>query len=171
MKKILIFLTICFLNISCSVVRAEEEGGTMKITSTAFAHNTMIPKKYTCQGSDINPPLEISRIPEAAKSLVLIVDDPDAPGATWVHWVVYNIPVSERIAENSVPGEQGENDFGKRKYGGPCPPGGTHRYFFKIYALDTTLASRGNMTKKDLEYAMKPHILAEAELIGLYKKS
>ncbi len=143
----------------------------MKITSPDFAQNTMIPKKYTCQGPDINPPLEISGIPEAAKSLALIVDDPDAPGGTFVHWVVYNMPVSERIAENSVLSEQGENDFGTRKYGGPCPPGGTHRYFFKIYALDSTIPSKGSMKKKDLERAMKGHVLAEAELIGLYTKS
>jgi Raf kinase inhibitor-like YbhB/YbcL family protein len=146
----------------------------MKISSSAFGHNGQIPTKYTCDGSDINPPLRFEGVPADAKSLALIVDDPDAPAGTWVHWVVWSIyPRSTEIRENSVPAGalQGKNDFNKRAYGGPCPPSGTHRYFFKLYALDTTLNIGANTTKATLESAMKGHILAEAQLIGLYKRS
>ena len=142
----------------------------MKINSPAFQHDTMIPKKYTCQGQDINPALRFEDVPEATKSLALIVDDPDAPSGMWVHWVVYNIALTDQIEEDSVPGKQGMNDFRRKDYGGPCPPSGTHRYFFKIYALDTELDLPENIRKNDLEVAMQGHILAQAELIGLYKK-
>lgn len=145
----------------------------MKITSPAFFHNGMIPKKYTCQGEDINPPLDFTDVPTYAKSLALIVDDPDAPMGTWVHWIVYNIkPDCFHIAENSVPEGAllGKNDFGKFQYGGPCPPSGTHRYFFKLYALDCVLDLKGVVNKTQLLSAMEGHILAEAELVGLYKK-
>ena len=142
----------------------------MNITSSAFQHNQMIPKKYTCQGEDINPPLDIAGIPSGAKSLVLIVDDPDAPMKTWVHWVVFDIPVTQTIAENSIPGKQGYNDFGRNDWGGPCPPSGTHRYFFKIYALDSTLNLKEGSKKQEVEKAMQGHLLGQAELIGLYKK-
>ena len=114
--------------------------------------------------------MNISDIPDGAKSLVLIVDDPDAPMGTWVHWVVYNIPVASTIKENTVPGPQGNNDFGRVEWGGPCPPSGTHRYFFKVYALDTTLSFVKAPQKADVLKAMEGHILAHAELIGLYKK-
>lgn len=147
------------------------KGGDIQITSPAFKNNETIPKKYTCQGEDINPPLEISGIPDGAKSLALIVDDPDAPGKTWVHWVVYDIPVTSQIAEDSVPGKQGHNDFMRNDWGGPCPPSGTHRYFFKIYALDTALNLKDGVTKKEIEKAIQSHILDQAELIGLYKKN
>ena len=142
----------------------------MNIASSAFQHNQMIPKKYTCQGEDINPPLDITGVPSGAKSLVLIVDDPDAPMKTWVHWVVFDIPVTQTIAENSIPGKQGYNDFGRNDWGGPCPPSGTHRYFFKIYALDSTLNLKEGSKKQEVEKAMQGHLLGQAELIGLYKK-
>jgi Raf kinase inhibitor-like YbhB/YbcL family protein len=130
----------------------------------------MIPKKFTCDGQNVNPSFRIEGIPEGALSLALIVDDPDAPMGTWVHWVVYNIPKVSGIEENSVPGIQGNNDFGKKDYGGPCPPSGTHRYFFKLYALDSKLALKGQVDKKRLEQAMQGHIIQKAELVGLYKR-
>ena len=147
--------------------------GTLKIVSTAFSHNGMIPPKYTCDGADVNPPLTIEGVPENAKSLALIVDDPDAPRGTWVHWVAWNIdPKTKEIAEGSVPqgAQQGMNDFRRRDYGGPCPPSGTHRYFFKLYALDALLNPGKGATKADLEKSMKGHILAQAEIIGLYRR-
>ena len=143
----------------------------MKLTSPAFENNKFIPAKFTCEGEDINPALVIENIPEGAKSLALIMDDPDAPVGTWVHWVVYDIGIVSRIDENSIPGKQGMNDFCKKDYGGPCPPFGTHRYFFKIYALDKELGLDEGVDKKGLERAMQGHILDQAELIGLYKKS
>lgn len=142
----------------------------MKITSPEFKHNEFIPKKFTCEGSDINPVLTIEDIPKDTKSLALIVDDPDAPMGTWVHWVVYDIPVVPRIDEDSIPGKQGGNDFNRQDYGGPCPPSGTHRYFFKMYALDTQLNLAEGISKKALEKAMEGHILGKAELIGLYQR-
>ncbi|MBE0427022.1 MAG: YbhB/YbcL family Raf kinase inhibitor-like protein [Nitrospirae bacterium] len=145
----------------------------LQLTSPAFKHKEYIPRKYTCDGADINPPLQINNIPANTKSMVLIVDDPDAPARTWVHWVVWNIDyyVSE-IKENSVPkgAEQGINDFRKHEYGGPCPPSGTHRYFFKLYALDTLLNLESKAGKSNLEKAMKGHIIEKAEIIGLYKR-
>jgi len=129
-----------------------------------------IPSKYTCDGYNVNPPLNIRGIPEGTKSLVLIVDDPDAPIGTWVHWVVWNIPPKEEIGEDSVPGTEGLNDFRKHSYGGPCPPSGTHRYFFKVYALDTKLDLKRNSRKRDVERAMKGHILAQGQLVGLYSR-
>ncbi|NBD15833.1 MAG: YbhB/YbcL family Raf kinase inhibitor-like protein [Cyanobacteria bacterium] len=143
----------------------------MKITSPAFAHNESIPKKYTCQGEDINPPLTLSDIPQGTVSLTLIHDDPDAPMGTWDHWLIWNIKPVAEIKENSVPGTQGKNSWGKSCYGGPCPPSGTHRYFFKLYALDCELALSEGANKSDLEAAMANHILAQAELMGLYCKS
>lgn len=142
----------------------------MNLTSPAFGHSQMIPEKYTCQGADVNPPLAISGIPEGTKSLVLIVDDPDAPGGNWDHWLVYNIAPTPEIKENSVPGVEIKNDFRRVNYGGPCPPSGTHRYFLKLYALDTRLAFKGTPSKQELEKAMLGHILEKAELIGLYQK-
>ena len=143
----------------------------MDVTSPAFAHNTMIPQKYTCQGKDINPPLTISNIPEGTVSLALIIDDPDAPIRTWDHWIIWNIQPTAKIQENSAPGIQGKNSWGRQDYGGPCPPSGTHRYFFKLYAIDSTIDLPAGSTKADLEVAMKDHILEQAELIGLYQKS
>ena len=144
----------------------------MEITSPDFENNTMIPRKFTCQGSDISPNLRIQGVPSNAKSLALIVDDPDAPRGNWDHWLVYNIPTSTTtIPEGSIPGLQCVNDSGRQEWGGPCPPSGTHRYFFKVYALDIELPSLpGNARKVDLLNAMQGHILEKAELVGLYKK-
>jgi len=144
----------------------------MKLTSPEFGNNEFIPKKFTCEGEDMNPALIIAGVPVNAKSLALIVDDPDAPMGMWVHWVVYNIPKGfSRIEENSIPGEQGSNDFGRQNYGGPCPPSGTHRYFFKIYALDRELNLKAGLSKKELEKAMQGYMLDKVELVGLYKKT
>ncbi len=143
----------------------------MRILSPAFSHNTMIPKKYTCQGRDISPPLEITEIPAGAVTLVLIHDDPDAPGVTWDHWILYNISPVGSIKEDFIPGVQGRNSWGRNDYGGPCPPSGTHRYFFKVYALDVQLNLPEGATKKQVENAMDGHILGKTELIGLYRKS
>ena len=145
----------------------------MKIESTSFENNKIIPSVYTCDGENINPPLKISEVPEETKSLVLIVDDPDAPMGTWVHWTVWNIdPDVREIQERSCPKEavEGMTDFGKPGYGGPCPPSGTHRYFFKVYALDTVLNLEPSAKVIDIEEAMKGHILGWAQLIGLYKR-
>ena len=142
----------------------------MKLTSSEFGNNGFIPQKFTCEGEDINPPLVIESIPAMAERLALIIDDPDAPVGTFVHWVVYDIPVVSRIEENSIPGMQGINDFRRKNYGGPCPPAGTHRYFFKVYALDERLGLAEGIDKADLEKAMEGHILAKTELIGLYRK-
>ena len=142
----------------------------MKLTCPEFKNNGPILSKFTCDDSDVSPALIIEDIPKDALSLALIVDDPDAPAGTWVHWVVYDIPVMTRIKENSIPGKQGANDFGRLNYGGPCPPSGTHRYFFKIYALDKQLGLPEGITKAALEKAMQGHILDRAELVGLYKR-
>ena len=145
----------------------------MKISSSAFEHNTSIPSQYTCDGQDVSPPLGIRDIPENTQSLALIVDDPDAPGGTFVHWVVWNIPFDvTAIAENTVPAQavQGKSDFGREDYGGPCPPSGSHRYFFRLYALDTKLDLPQGSDKTDVEQAMEGHILDKAELIGLYQR-
>jgi hypothetical protein len=145
----------------------------LQLVSPAFKHNEFIPEKYTCDGKDINPPLLIENIPSGTKSMALIVDDPDAPAGTWVHWVVWNIsPDTKEMKESSVPGgaQQGVNDFRKHEYGGPCPPSGTHRYFFKLYALDTMLNLGSKAKKSDLEQAMKGHILEKTELIGRYRR-
>jgi Raf kinase inhibitor-like YbhB/YbcL family protein len=142
----------------------------LRVTSPALGSNGLIPEKYTRDGNDVNPPLHIEDIPEEAKSLALIVDDPDAPMGTWVHWVVWNIPPVRDIQEDSVPGIEGINDFQKHSYGGSCPPSGTHRYFFKVYALDAKLQLSQNARKKDVEKAMDARILAKGEIIGLYSR-
>lgn len=143
----------------------------IKVSSTAFKSDEMIPVKYTCDGDNINPPLNIEHIPEETKCLVLIVDDPDAPVGTWVHWIVWNIPVTHHIKENEIHGVQGINDFQQHHYGGPCPPSGTHRYFYKVYALDALLNLSADTKKNQLEKAMSEHIIGFGELIGLYKRS
>lgn len=142
----------------------------MKITSPDFEHNGFIPKKFTCQGEDVNPALTLEGVPPGTKSLALIVDDPDAATGMWVHWVVFDIPVTAGVDEDSVPGKQGINDFRRKDYGGPCPPSGVHRYFFKIYALDKELNLKEGISKSELEKAMQGHIFDRAQLIGLYKK-
>ena len=152
---------------------------TMKLESTAFTADGMIPSSYTCDGQDISPPLSWDAPPAATQSLALIVDDPDAPGDIFVHWVLYDLPpeiyqlpkgVSTEPTLSSG-GVQGKNDFGKFGYGGPCPPSGIHRYFFKLYALDRQLGLKAGATKAQLEAAMNGHILAAAELIGRYARS
>jgi len=141
------------------------------VKSPAFENNQLIPAKYTCDGDNVNPPLTIEGVPEETKSLVLIVDDPDAPMGTFDHWIVWNIPPTSKIEENTVPGAEGMSSYRKHAYGGPCPPYGTHRYFFKVYALDTKLDLTANSKKKDVEKAMESHVLAEGELVGLYRRS
>jgi hypothetical protein len=151
----------------------------LKITSTAFNEGQTIPEKYTCQGSDISPPLQWTNAPANAKSFALICDDPDAPVGTWVHWVAYDLPAGtsalpEDVAKTqSIAGnaKQGLNDFRRVGYGGPCPPPGKpHRYFFKLYALDEMLNLKPGATKKDLLRAMEGHVLAEGQLMGTYQR-
>ena len=144
----------------------------LSVTSPAFENNKLIPAKYTCDGDDVNPPLTIEGIPEGTKTLALIVDDPDCPTGTWDHWIVWNIPATaSKIEENTIPGTEGMNDFRRRSYGGPCPPSGTHRYFFKVYALDAKLDLSPTSRKRDVEKAMQDHVLAKGELVGLYRRS
>lgn len=146
----------------------------MQIISPAFSSNGDIPQKYTCEGQGVNPTLLFKDVPEQAKTLVLIVDDPDASTTTWVHWLVWNIDVETKgIAENSVPPEaiEGVTDFGQKGYGAPCPPTGRHGYVFKLYALDTKLNISSFSDKPVLEKAMEGYVLAKAELIGFYKKA
>lgn len=148
------------------------------ITSAAFKDSGFIPRKYTCDSSNISPPLQWSGVPRDTKSIALICDDPDAPMGTWVHWVIYNIPPDINSLPEDVPANktletgamQGTNDFRKIGYGGPCPPGGTHRYFFKIYALDNLLELNPGLTKDDLINAMEGHILTEGKLMGRYSR-
>ncbi|MFI5383758.1 MAG: YbhB/YbcL family Raf kinase inhibitor-like protein [Methanosarcina thermophila] len=142
----------------------------IKVFSSAFAANGSIPGKYTCDGINVNPPLEFEGIPEEAESLVLIVDDPDAPMKTFTHWIVWNIEPVAKIEEDSIPGVEGINDFKKIGYGGPCPPSGTHRFFFRVYALDKQLELKAGAGRKDLENEMIGHIIAEGELMGKYSK-
>lgn len=144
---------------------------TLKITSDAFRFNEHIPSVYTCEGKNINPPLTIDNIPDNTETLAIIMDDPDAPNGTFNHWVVWNIPPKPMIGENTLTGGvEGLNDYEKHNYMGPCPPKDTHRYFFKIYALDRTLHLEPNSKREALEIAMHGHIIAYGELIGLYKK-
>ena len=143
----------------------------ISITSPAFQAGGDIPAKFTCNGTNVSPELQISGVPNEAKSLVLIVDDPDAPRGLFTHWIVWNIdPKTTRIAEKSAPAAavQGTNDFGKSNYGGPCPPSGTHRYFFKIFALDTKLDLKLSARRAELDAAMRGHILAQGELMARY---
>src|SRR5688500_10792846 len=143
---------------------------TLTVYSTVFSHKGHIPSEYTCDGKDINPPLEVENIPEGTKSLALIMEDPDAPRGTFDHWLVWNISPNEAISEQTNPGISGTNDFGKTGYGGPCPPSGVHRYFFKVYALDTKLELLAGADKKTLLETMNGHILSEGEIMGLYQR-
>lgn len=154
---------------------------TLKLTSGAFSHNAEIPKKYTCDGQDVSPPLSWSGLPEGTKSLVLIVDDPDAPDPAapktiWVHWVLYNLPpeaggLEEGVGRLPSGTFEGLNDWERIGYGGPCPPVGRHRYFHKLYALDTVLPDLKKPTKQQIEQAMQGHILERAQLVGTYQRS
>lgn len=153
----------------------------LTLNSTAFSNGASIPKQYTCQGNDISPPLSWSGVPAGTKSLILIVDDPDAPDPaapqrTWVHWVLYNLPpntagLAEAVKSLPAGTMEGLNDWKRVGYRGPCPPIGRHRYFHKLYALDSVLPNLNRPTKADLEKAMKGHVLEQAELIGTYQKS
>lgn len=146
----------------------------MKIESPVFQNNEMIPARYTCDGEDVSPPLTFSGVPYGTRSLAMIVDDPDAPAGTWVHWTLWNMPPETRsITEDSVPPSavQGITSFGKSGWGGPCPPSGVHRYFFKLYALDIEVKLPPTCMAHDLHHAMEGHILRQAQLIGLYRRS
>src|SRR5438132_8876321 len=148
-------------------------GWKMKIKTTAFQEGGNIPSKFTCDGADANPPLRFEGAPAEAKSLALIADDPDAPGGLFTHWLVWNIdPKTTSVEENSAPsnGVQGKNDFGKSGYGGPCPPSGTHRYVFKIFALDRQLDLAADSKRAQLDAQMRGHIIAQGELIGRYSR-
>ena len=145
----------------------------MKITSSAFQEGGNIPSKFTCDGADVNPALRFEGAPAEAKSLALIVDDPDAPSGLFTHWLAWNIdPKTTDVAENSAPAKagQGTNDFPKTGYGGPCPPSGTHRYFFKIFALDQMLDLKAGAKRAEVDAAMRGHVIAQGELMGRYSK-
>lgn len=181
-RRLIFFIsTLIFILISVVLVESQaatKGGKVMDIKSSVFTEGTMIPARYTCDGQNISPPLEWENAPTGTKSFALINDDPDAPMGTWVHWVVYNIPPNVMsLDENIRPDRefkngmrQGSNDWPKIGYGGPCPPGGTHRYYFKLYALDTMLDLKPEATKAQLLQAMEGHILAEAQLMGKYKR-
>ena len=168
--------------VSCRDIKEKEalKGGEMKIpvTSSAFKDGEMIPSKYTCDGSNLSPQLQWGKAPQGTKSFSLISDDPDAPMGTWVHWVIFNIPTDVTELPENVPhketldngAKQGVNDSGKIGYSGPCPPGGTHRYYFKLYALDAEIGLKPGINKKQLLGAMEGHILAECQLMGKYKR-
>ena len=151
---------------------------TISVSSSAFQEGGMIPPKYTCDGNDLSVPLKWTAVPEGTKSIAVISDDPDAPVGTWVHWVMWNIPPAVRELAEGMPtkpqlpdgSRQGISDFGRPGYGGPCPPSGTHRYYFKVYALDVTLDLPGTARKADMVKAMKGHILAEGQLMGKYSR-
>jgi len=188
-KKIFILIIIIFLIYSCQSKDEEkvqinttqekkekEVNMQFKLTSPAFEEEGMIPKKYTCDAEDISPPLIWESVPEGTKSLAIICDDPDAPMGTWVHWVLYNLPPNTKELQENVSSTEtlengakhGTNDFGDVGYRGPCPPGGTHRYFFKLYALDTVLNLEAGIKKADLLNAMEGHIIFETQLMGKY---
>ncbi len=160
---------------------ARRKGGetmALKVSSSAFEEGDMIPIKYTCDGEDVSPPLAWEGVPEGTRSIALICDDPDAPVGTWVHWVLYNLPPDSKGLPEAVPpaevlengARHGKNDWQRLGYGGPCPPGGTHRYYFKVYALDTVLELESGTTKAQLLEAMEGHVLAEGQLMGRYKR-
>lgn len=173
MKKIdlILFIIICIFSIFIIKSFAHKEVR-MKITS-AFEQNENIPSVYTCDGKDLAPEIIIHNVPATALELVLIVDDPDAPSGTFVHWLVYNIsPKTKKIEAMNLPegAKEGMTDFGKIGWGGPCPPSGTHRYFFKLYALNHKLNLPAGLTKAELENAMNVHVIEKTELIGFYKR-
>jgi Raf kinase inhibitor-like YbhB/YbcL family protein len=170
--SILVFLQVLLSSYAMgqSVTKVEK----WKISSPAFENGGEIPKKYTCDGANVNPPLKIENVPSNTKSLALVFDDIDAPRGTYVHWILWSMnPGVKEIKENSVPegAVQGVNNFKKRHYGGPCPPKRAHKYVFKIYALDTLLNLNPNGTKKDLEKIMEGHVISQTQLTGLYKRN
>ena len=173
-----ILLFTCYALAQNNGMDRKEGSMGIKIASSAFKDGGMIPKKYTCDGEEVSPPINWSGIPGNAKSIALISDDPDAPMGTWVHWVIFNVPADSKGFAESVPNQetlsdgarQGINSSRKIGYDGPCPPSGTHRYYFKVYALDTMLDLSPGATKNDLLKAMEGHILAEGQLMGRYKR-
>ena len=172
MSKIYILALLSILTLTA------EAGMEIKLTSPAFKDSESIPSKYTCDGAEINPPLEWTNIPKGAKSIALISDDPDAPMGDWVHWVIFNIPVTEIGLKENIPHDptlpngaiQGVNSSRQIGYDAPCPPSGTHRYFFKIYALDTELTLKPGATKRGLLKAIEGHILSQGQLMGRYSR-
>jgi len=169
--KILITIFMGLL-LSPLLVWAGPGANALQLTSTAFENNSEIPKKYTCFGGDVNPPLTFKNVPAKTKSLALTIADPDAPEGTWSHWIVYNIsPKKAEITENTNPGTEGLNDFGKYAYGGPCPPDEKlHHYIFHLYALDTILIINEGPTLNEVEKAIQWHTIAKAKLTGTYQK-
>jgi Raf kinase inhibitor-like YbhB/YbcL family protein len=155
-----------------AVVSFAAGGAKMTITSSAFQEGANIPSKFSCDGPNTSPPLQIAEVPSGAKSLALIVEDPDAPSGLFTHWAVWNIsPQTNAIAEGSAPkGVYGTNDFGKSGYGGPCPPSGTHRYYFKVFALDRELNLPSGARRSQLDSAMKGHVVAQGQLVGRYSR-
>jgi Raf kinase inhibitor-like YbhB/YbcL family protein len=171
-KPLCLLLLMSFMA-AASLLNAKEvkKMTQMKMTTPAFENGQEIPEKFTCDGNDVNPHLVIEGVPREAKSLALIMDDPDAPAGTWVHWMMWNIdPAVEQIPEGSVPhgAQQGVNSWKRSDYGGPCPPSGTHRYFFRLYALSDKLSLPTGTNRKDLDHAMHGKILAQCELMGTY---
>lgn len=168
-------LTMALVTLSVTHLFATQQGvpARMKLTTPAFVHSQSIPAKYGCDGRDISPPLKIEGVPKDARSLALVVDDPDAPAGTWVHWLLWNIdPATTQIPEGTAPrgAEEGINSWQRKNYGGPCPPSGTHRYFFRLYALKERLSLPSSATRKELDRAMQGKILAQTELLGRYSR-
>ncbi len=180
--KIIFLFSMIFILVLSSIYAKDKkkEGNPMELTvkSSVFSQGGMIPSKYTCDGANISPPLTWSEGPEGTKSYALICDDPDAPGGTFVHWVMYDIPSNVTSLSEDLPRKetldngsvQGRNDFRRHGYGGPCPPGGTHRYYFKVYALKILISKGPGLTKRELLRAMEGHILAQGELMGKYSR-
>jgi Raf kinase inhibitor-like YbhB/YbcL family protein len=181
MKQFIAILLGVILLTGCrGTPQAPGAGGVaVKLTSLVFTEGNMIPSKYTCDGQGISPPLSWSDVPASARSLALIADDPDAPAGTWVHWVIFNLPATlsglpEQVPRDKAPnvgGVQGTNSWPAIGYGGPCPPSGTHRYFFKLYALDSELNLTSSATAGNVQAAMKGRVLAEAQLMGRYQRT
>jgi Raf kinase inhibitor-like YbhB/YbcL family protein len=168
--RILLF-TLTVATVSLALAKEARKMTQMKVTSPEFVNGKPIPSKYSCNGEEINPPLVFEGVPPEAKSLALILDDPDAPAGTWVHWVLWNIdPTTTEIKHGSVPkgAQEGLNSWKRKGYGGPCPPSGTHRYFFRLYALQERLNLPASATRKDLDHAMQGKIIAQSELMGVY---
>jgi Raf kinase inhibitor-like YbhB/YbcL family protein len=176
---LLVIVAVSFFVVLSEAQPPKGEGMSLQISSSAFSEGQMIPKKFSCDGADVSPQLSWNEAPKAARSFVLILEDPDAPAGNWVHWVLYNLPAETRELREGVPKQeeldngalQGRNDFRKVGYGGPCPPPGKpHRYYFKLYALDTKLNLNAGASKADAERAMKGHIVAQAQLMGRYSR-
>jgi Raf kinase inhibitor-like YbhB/YbcL family protein len=179
--RLMVLCLVCLILVGGGCKPREEEGArtmSFELTSASFVHEESIPSKYTCDGEDVSPPLQWTDPPQGTQSFALIMDDPDAPVGTWVHWVLYGLPADARTlpegvapdAELTSGGRHGKNSWGRLGYGGPCPPRGTHRYFFELYALDVALEVDSGASKEQLLQAMEGHILAQAELMGTYSR-